>query len=148
MFTADVPILCLPGPMAWVDWLDVTSYIDTQDGIAFICLLITVLKGCVAPREGKLGIAGGMDLDKERVCACVHAFVCVCVSRVDVFPSHWCVFTGHGVVFQEQKGPDEIRAGFDLDKSSSLHEACVPSAVSPHSSEANVASVPMYVKSR
>lgn len=84
----------------------------------------------------------------KRECVRVSMPLCVCVSRVDVFPSHWCVFTGHGVVFQEQKGPDEIRAGFDLDKSSSLHEACVPSAVSPHSSEANVASVPMYVKSR
>lgn len=89
MFTADVPILCLPGPMAWVDWLDVTSYIDTQDGIAFICLLITVLKGCVAPREGKLGIAGGMDLDKERVCVvvCVSMPLCVCVCLVWT-PSH------------------------------------------------------------
>lgn len=106
MFTADVPIFCLPGPMAWVDWLDVTSYIDTQDGIAFICLLITALKGCAAPGEGKTGIAGGVGLDKERVCVfvCVSMPLCVCVSRVDVLPSHWCVFTGQRCCFSGTEG--------------------------------------------
>lgn len=81
------------------------------------------------------------------LCVCPCLCVCVCLVWTSSHPTGVCL-QDNGVVFQEQKGPDEIRAGFDLDKSSSLHKAGVPSALSPHSSEANVASVPMHVKSR